>query len=276
MQPDDKERVTSLFSRAAPTYDTVGPRHFVYFARRLVEFVGFERGSRVLDVATGTGAVLVAAAERLGEAGQVIGIDLSSAMLERASSEIARRGLGTAQLKLMDAEALDFPDDSFDVVLCAFAFLGFPDSARALRGFRRVLKPGGRLGFVDAFGWFFQHDPRWKPQEEIFRSLGALRETGPGMSGRHELVALLRDGGFAAVEAIEDAFPLAFRDENEWWQWMWSHGSRALLEAVPEPRREELRTALMTSLAGCTEPDGTIHGTLRAALTRARKPAVAP
>ena len=57
-----KEAVVGVFSRAAPTYNSVGPRHFTYFARRLVEYADVRPGDRVLDVATGTGEVLLAAA----------------------------------------------------------------------------------------------------------------------------------------------------------------------------------------------------------------------
>ena len=56
---------TDIFSRAAATYDSVGPRHFTHFARKLVGFADIEPGSRVLDVATGAAAVLLAAAEQV-------------------------------------------------------------------------------------------------------------------------------------------------------------------------------------------------------------------
>jgi O-methyltransferase/aklanonic acid methyltransferase len=96
-----------IFTRAAATYDSVGPRHFTYFARRLVEFAALEAGSRVLDVATGTGAVLLAAAERVGSTGSVVGIEVTEAMLARADAEGRHRSLSWVELLTMDAHELE-------------------------------------------------------------------------------------------------------------------------------------------------------------------------
>src|SRR5438128_1450317 len=125
MNSPHKEGVTGVFSRAAPTYDTVGPRHFEYFARHLVEFTGVECSDHVLDVATGASAVAVAAAEKVGEVGRIIGIDLASAMLERAAATVRDRRLIEVELRLGDAEHLDFPAAAFDVVMCSFGLSSF-------------------------------------------------------------------------------------------------------------------------------------------------------
>jgi ubiquinone/menaquinone biosynthesis C-methylase UbiE len=69
----------------------------------------------------------------------------------------------------MDAQDLQFPHESFDYVLCGFALGSIADPARALGEIGRVLRPAGRLGLVQASGWFFQHDPRWIWQEDVFR-----------------------------------------------------------------------------------------------------------
>jgi ubiquinone/menaquinone biosynthesis C-methylase UbiE len=261
-----------IFARAAPTYDSVGPRHFTYFARELVKFPAVKPGSRVLDVATGAGAVLFAVAERLAGSGHVVGIDVTDAMLDRATAEARRRSLGGVELRKMDAHDLDFPDDSFDYVLCSFAFLSLRDKERALSEFRRVLAPAGWVCLLDAYGWFFQHDPRWTWQEDVLRSFGALSKDEVRPPAPGYLEAALQTGGFGAISTAERSWDLLFRDEEEWWRWMWSHGSRQLLEAVPRPRLEPLRRALFAGLGSCTEADGTLHGTLRAVLARGRKP----
>src|SRR5258708_6184680 len=90
MQPV-KDRVVGLVSRTASSYDKVGPRHFAYFARRSVEFAAVQRGDRVLEVATGAGAVLLLAAEQVGETGRVVGVDLVPAMLGRAEVAVRER-----------------------------------------------------------------------------------------------------------------------------------------------------------------------------------------
>ncbi len=267
-----KREIVGVFSRAAPSYDVVGPRQFSYFAGRLVAFVDPEAGSEVLDVATGTGAVLLAAAERLGDSGRFVGVDLSPEMLERAAVRVRERSLVNVALHLMDAEALEFADESFDCVLSSFGLSSLPDKPGALQEFRRVLRPRGRIGLVDALGWYFQHDRRWAWQEEVLRSFGALRgDRSPDAEA--ELAQELGQAGFCEVETAPHACPLVFSNEEQWWRWAWSHGTRRLLEKVPRARRGELKHALLGGLARCREADGLIHGTLRAALARASKPA---
>ena len=263
--------VVGVFSRAAPTYDTVGPRHFEYFARRIVEFIGVQPDERVLDVATGTGRVLAAAADRLAGTGHLVGVDLTAAMLERAAATVRDRALSNVDLKLGDAERLDLPSASFDVVLCAFGLSSFANKDRALQELHRVLRHGGRLGIVDAFGWYFQHDARWHRHVEVLRASGA-QVSNDAPDSRDELVSLVVRAGFVDVDASTDSCELVFQDEDEWWRWSWSHGTRGLFESVSPSRLLELRRQLSATLAECREQDGRIHGTLRATLLRACTP----
>jgi len=269
--------VVGLFARVAPSYDSVGPRHFAYFARRLVDSADVGPGDRVLDVATGTGAVLLAALERCGKQGHVIGIDVSEAMLGRAADQLGHRSVRNAEVRLMDAQQLLFADESFDSVLCSFAFLSFANQTRALAEFRRVLKPGGRLGILDSFGWFFEHDFRWTWLADLFRSADVLHEATPRPGeGRRRLDEAIRRAGFIAVEISEESFELRFRDEEEFWHWAWSHGSRKLFEAIPPTRLHEFKSRMFQGLARCRETDQLIHGTLRALITCARKASTPP
>ncbi|MBV9328531.1 MAG: methyltransferase domain-containing protein [Chloroflexi bacterium] len=221
----------------------VGPRHFTYFARRLVDFVGIEPGDRNLDVATGTGAVLLAAAERCADGLQVVGIDLTPAMLERAAREV-RRKRPKARLCVMDTERLAFRSHSFDAGLCSFAFLSIPDKQRALAEFCRVLGPVGALGGQ------------------------CTTENDSSMLG-----AMVQDAGYMSVQLSEDAYELVFTDADGWWRWAWCHGSRRLFVMVPATRQAELKDRLFRGLAQYRGDDGLIHGTLRAVLTRARSSA---
>jgi ubiquinone/menaquinone biosynthesis C-methylase UbiE len=263
---------THVFAKAAQAYDSVGPRHFTYFAGKLIDFAALTPGSHVLDFATGTGAVLLAAVERLGRDGHVVGIDVTEAMLDRAAAEVRRRSLRAVELRTMDAHRLGFADETFNYVLCSFGFLSLGDKQRAIEGFRRVLIPGGHVCLLDAYGWFFQHDARWAWQEDVLRSFGALRDREALPYGPGYLEGTIEAAGFDAVESCEDSCPLLFRDEEEWWSWMWSHGTRALLEAVPADQLDDLKRKLFKGMGACKEADGMIHGTLHAVLVRGRKP----
>jgi ubiquinone/menaquinone biosynthesis C-methylase UbiE len=127
---------------AAAGYDRLtGPvsRHFIPFLLR-AGHIGL--GMRVLDVATGTGLAAEAALASVGPSGSVVAADISHAMVERA-----RERLGAAPnviVAVEDRQSLTFANDSFDAVLCSLGLMFFPNPARGLSEFHRVLRPGGR------------------------------------------------------------------------------------------------------------------------------------
>jgi O-methyltransferase/aklanonic acid methyltransferase len=264
-----REKPGGFWSRAAPMYERVGPQHFLYYAQVLVEF-GVQPGDRVLDVATGAGAVLREASGRVGPAGHVVGVDITPAMLARAEEEVIERSLRNIELRLMDGEHLEFPAGSFDVVLCSFGLQAFSDERAALRGFYRVLGPAGRVAVAYPLGWPFDTDPRWKWEADVLRSFGALPEEEADRRP-NDVVSAMREAGFVHITADEVVCPLDFRDEEEWWSWSWSHGTRTLFEAVLEERLPALRDALFDGLKRCKGEDGQIHGSVSAIVARASK-----
>lgn len=140
-----KQQIADLYSRRSQTYDDSDwhPR----IAHRLVEHARISRGQHVLDIATGTGMVAIEAAQLLGSEGRVVGVDISDGMLEQARRKVEALGLSNIQFQLADAEALDFPENSFDLVLCSSAFIWMSDLNAALQLWHRLLKPGGLIGF---------------------------------------------------------------------------------------------------------------------------------
>jgi ubiquinone/menaquinone biosynthesis C-methylase UbiE len=142
-QAAHKAQTKALFNTVSPDYDS-GPGCFAHFGRRLVEVAGIKSGARVLDIASGRGAVFFPAAESVGDGGDVVGIDLAEAMAQATSEEAAARGL-KARVSVMDAEELSFPDASFNCVTCGFGIMFFPDQDQGLAQMRRVLKPDGQL-----------------------------------------------------------------------------------------------------------------------------------
>jgi arsenite methyltransferase len=116
--------------------------------RHLAAAAGLQPGQRVLDVASGPGATALLLATDFDVT--VDGVDLGQNTLRKATAAAQAAGLADrVRFHLGDAERLPFPDDSFDAVLCECAFCTFPDKATAAREFRRVLRPGGRVGLTD-------------------------------------------------------------------------------------------------------------------------------
>ena len=114
----------------------------------LVEQGDPQPGQTILDVAAGTGDLGFLAAERVGESGKVLCTDFSSEMVEAARRNGERRGLSNVEYRVLDAEQMDFEDDSVDGVLSRWSYMLMADPAAALRETRRVLRDGGTLAFA--------------------------------------------------------------------------------------------------------------------------------
>jgi ubiquinone/menaquinone biosynthesis C-methylase UbiE len=127
---------------AAAGYDRAFAQVSIHFVPFLLRAARLAPGMRVLDIATGTGLAAEAALAAVGPTGHVTAADNSPAMIEKA-----RGRLGTAQNALAaieDGQALSFPNESFDAVLCSLGLMFFPDPGQGLSEFCRVLRPGGR------------------------------------------------------------------------------------------------------------------------------------
>ena len=114
--------------------------------QRLVELLAPRPDWRALDIATAAGHTAFALAPHVAE---VVASDLLEEMLAVARDQAAERGLDNVRFESADAEALPFPDATFDVVTCRIAPHHFPRPGRFVAEVARVLKPGGRFGLVD-------------------------------------------------------------------------------------------------------------------------------
>jgi ubiquinone/menaquinone biosynthesis C-methylase UbiE len=132
-----------VFQReAAAEYDRAFAHVTRYFMSFVLRAAHIAPGMRILDIATGTGLSAEAALGAVGSAGHVTAADISPEM-----AGLARARLGDAPntfVTVEDAQALSFPDCSFDAVLCNLGLMFFPDPVQGLSEFRRVLRPGGR------------------------------------------------------------------------------------------------------------------------------------
>ena len=137
----DRETVERAYDRWAPVYDLVFGG--VFSKGRAMAIQATNRlGGRVLEVGVGTGISLPLYAPHL----RIFGTDISEAMLAKAKSRVSEQKLSHVEgLAVMDAEKLEFPDDSFDVVMAQYVVTAVPNPEAALDEFARVLRPGGEL-----------------------------------------------------------------------------------------------------------------------------------
>lgn len=141
-----KDRVAGIYRRIAPSYDLWAWLTESKARDRCLDLAAIRNGEDVLEVAVGTGLAF----ERILEAnptGRNEGIDLTEAMLSRARRKAAKSGSHNYRLRIGDAYGLDFPDDSFDVLINNYMFDLLPerDFPTVLGEFRRVMRTGGRL-----------------------------------------------------------------------------------------------------------------------------------
>lgn len=139
-----KRGVADSYDRRSQTYDDSD--WHVQICHHLLDYSQIRVGQTVLDIGTGTGHLAIAAAQIVGEQGQVIGIDISAGMLKQARSKVGALGLKNLEFQLADAEALDYPLNHFDQILCANTFPWMEHKEATLRLWHQFLKPGGRIG----------------------------------------------------------------------------------------------------------------------------------
>jgi len=142
------EHVAEAYGRWAPVYDLVFGRVFEHGRRASIDAA--ERvGGRILEVGVGTGISL----PDYAPGNRVFGIDISEGMLRKARSRVAELGLAHVEgLAVMDAERLEFPDDSFDVVVAQYVVTAVPNPEAALDEFARVVRPGGEIVLTSRVG----------------------------------------------------------------------------------------------------------------------------
>jgi len=135
-----------VFAGSIPElYDTLlVPLIFEPYALDMASRAAACKPARVLEVAAGTGAVTRALAHALPETTEIVATDLNPPMLDRAAAVGVNRPITWQQA---DAQQLPFDDDSFDLVICQFGAMFFPDRPKAFAEARRVLRPGGTLLF---------------------------------------------------------------------------------------------------------------------------------
>jgi len=164
--PEDEKakRVGDVFKSVAPSYDLMNDLmslglHRVW-KRFALEVSGVRAGSKVLDVASGSGDLAAAFARRAGPTGQVWMTDINAAMLAVGRDKMIDQGV-FPPLALCDAEKLPFPDDTFDVVSVAFGLRNMTHKDRALAEMTRVARPGGRVIVLE-------FSKPWKPLAKAY------------------------------------------------------------------------------------------------------------
>jgi ubiquinone/menaquinone biosynthesis C-methylase UbiE len=257
MQSDDvKTKVQSQFGRSAGGYAVSDVHAKGESLGVLLARVRPEPEWEVLDVATGAGHTALSFAPFVR---RVVALDLTAEMLAQTRQLADARKLSNIETCRGDAEAIPFPDESFDLVCCRLAFHHFPNPQNALREFVRVLRPGGFLGFSDNL---VVEDPQGA---EIYNQIEKLRD--PSHVEVQSLAGLeqsFRDAGLEVQGSTKLTKEFEFHD--------WA--DRQHVSAADKEKLLEMFRALPAELEPLLQPrwaDGTMYFTLWEAVIVARK-----
>ena len=228
----------------------------------MLERLAAQPGQTLLELGAGTGETGLLAARLVDPGGRVILTDRSTAMLEAAERRARELGHSNVELRALDMEAIDLPEAAVDGVLCRLALMLVPDTAAALAGIRRVLRPGGRL---IATVWDAVERNPWAPAlwEVIERmtDLPPARPGGPGMFSLGDaggIEALLADAGFREIAVEPIAIEWRYDDFESYWRTQSSlNGSLSqLLPTLAQEERDLLADAVRKAVERFRSPEG--------------------
>lgn len=239
------ERLEGIFNRAATGYDTIGPNYFSYYGKRLVEHAKINPGAILLDIACGKGASLFPAISKIGENGRVIGIDFSQEMVRETQLLICEQRLYNARLFQMDAELLNFADNSFDYILCGLSAAFFSDSLRAIDEMYRVLKNDCKLGLST-----WQKKEKQGILDKVYSKLFPENQNRNlnNINGRPDfgsvdgIEKILKNAGLKNIEIFTEKKTFYYKNEEEWWNEQWTNATRGLFEHVESIGSDAINT----------------------------------
>jgi SAM-dependent methyltransferase len=226
MEPATQPAPQQARDTAAPDFEAIKQRQQAIWAsgdfaiigvtlqivgESLAEAVDVRADERVIDIAAGNGNATLAAARRFA---QVTSTDYVPALLEKARARAEADGL-RVQFRVADAEALPFPDASFDVALSTFGVMFAPDQARTAHEMLRVVRDGGRIGMAN-----------WTPEGflgQLFKTIGAhvpppAGVQSPALWGAEARLRELFGAGADSIEATHKMFNFRYASAGHFLQ----------------------------------------------------------
>jgi arsenite methyltransferase len=242
---EHKQKVANVYNLASAGYDKPALRFFPLVAERLVELARIREGDNVLDAGTGTGAAAFAAARKVGRSGKVIGIDIGKQILAQAIQKLDLRTQTNICLLPGDMEHLEFPDESFDVVLSASSLFFLPDMQAGLREWQRVLKPGGRIA-VSGYG-----ESAFRPLSDLFEAqirfygVPLAAPTRPfswqRLTEPEQCLSLFHSAGLQKTQVFSEQLGYYLDDAEAWWDVVWNSGFRGPVSQLTPEQLERFK-----------------------------------
>ena len=253
-----KERVRQEWAEVAEAWRRWSPQLVVQSraaTETIVQVAQVNPGMQVLDLASGAGEPALTLSGVVGPAGHVTATDLVPDMLAVAEDNARQQGLTNVTFRQADAEALPFPDQTFDATTCRFGVMFFPNVGQALQEIYRVLKPGGRATFIT---WGPpEQNPYFSSSIGVFMKYVEMPPPEPGAPSPFKfaqagsLSTVLRTAGFQEVKEESRPIPWPFPGPVEQaWESIQELGApfRRLIAGLNPEQRDQVISEVLAAI----------------------------
>ena len=250
-----KYKIKETFNNAAEGYDKPALRFFTVAAEHLANSMRLSGNKYILDVATGTGSVALACAQRLG-AGHITAIDLSDGMLAQAKAKAQKQQLSNLDFLCMDIEASNFTADSFDAACCGFGIFFLPDMEAGFKTITKLVKPGGAIGISSFTGAVME-----PLSQKFIERILAYGITMPSLSWKRldsaeKIRTLYQSAGLERLHTQTYQVGYYLTGFEEWWDILWYSGFRGLLSQLSSSDLASFRQAHQEEIELLVEEQG--------------------
>ena len=245
-----KLKAAATYNAAADHFDDDPLAFWDRYGKRTVERLALPQGAAVLDVGCGSGASAIPAAEAVGPGGRVIGVDLAERLLALARAKASGRRLGNVEFRHGDMERLEFPDASFDAVVCVFAIFFVEDMAQQVRELWRLVRPGGHLAITTWGPRMFEPGSSawWAAVQQVRPDLHSSVRPWERIVTPEALGRLLSESGIGEAEIVAESGQQPLRSVEDWWTVVLGSGYRWTVEQMDDDSIARVRAANMATL----------------------------
>jgi len=245
-----KAKATATYNAAADSFDEPALAFWNLIGQRTIERLRLKPGDRVLDVACGSGASAIPAAQSVGESGTVLGVDLAERLLELARAKARQLGLTNIRFQVGDMERSGCADESFDAVVCVFGIFFVPDMAKAVRELWRMVRQGGQLAITTWGPRVFEPGASafWEAVSRERRDLVRAFDPWTRIDSPAGLEELLRASGIENANITPESNLQELATPDDWWTIVLGTGYRSTIEQLDPAARERVRIANLESL----------------------------
>lgn len=238
-----KHKARTTYDAAADCFDEPPLAFWSQIGSRTIERLGLKPRDSVLDIGCGNGASALPAARAVTPKGKVIGVDLSTRLLDQGRAKAKAAGLENIAFREADMTALGYPDGEFDAVISVFSIFFVPDMEALVAELWRMVRPGGRLAvttwgrdiFEPAYGHWLDTLARECPElHSAFNPWDRITDIA-------SVKRLMLDGGTTEPDVVAEESAQPLRSPEDWWTIAMGSGLRWTIDNMDETTRERVR-----------------------------------